>query len=137
MTDKEFDEAIENVINTLADILGVDCDTEYAHNEDDENIEVSCDGNCDECELAEEDEEYLEPIAGVAYGFEDVLFFVKRDKLRAFTCHSFKDGEFIYLDDITYDTPTLVKVSEHNMHSVYVPTAQDMFDYVWELVVEG
>jgi hypothetical protein len=101
--------------------------------------DTKCDGNCEECDYEGEEEEYdfLEPIEGVHYGFEDVLSFVKRDKYRAFTCHSFKDGEYIYLDDVTYDTPTLVKVGEHDMHSVYVPTAEDMFDYVWELVAEG
>jgi len=99
--------------------------------------DTKCDGNCEACDYEGEEYDTLEPIEGVHYGFEDVLYFVKRDKYRAFACHSFKDGEYIYLDDTTYDTPTLVKVGKHDMHSVYVPTAEDMFDYVWELVVEG
>ena len=126
MENYTLEDLFDDILNALNE--------EYSEADED----TKCDGNCESCDYdGEEEDDTLEPIEGVFYGFEDVLFFVKRDKYRAFTCHSFKDGEYIYLDDTTYNTPTLVKVGEHDMYSVYVPTAEDMFDYVWELVVEG
>ena len=102
-------------------------------------LEMGEDGDVSEdiCPCCEElDHEELEPHVGVRYEFEDVLYFMKRDKYRAFRCSTFSPFEYIYLDDTTYDSPTLVKVSECDMRSVYIPTAEDMFDFGWFLVEE-
>ncbi|MEG1354055.1 MAG: hypothetical protein RR255_00505 [Bacilli bacterium] len=53
-----------------------------------------------------------------------------------FTCKSFEDGEFILLRHIDYDgrIPCMVKVHKKNDFSIYIPSFEEMFDYMWKEV---
>ena len=87
--------------------------------------ETECDTDCEECPFVEDG----------SYEFEDMLYILKTEENVRFMCPmTFGDGEFIYLDKDTYNTPTIVKVGEYDQYSVYTPTTQEMFDYVWVLV---
>ena len=125
MTREEYYKTIDSILDEAIAKLSETLDAEEK-----EIAEVTedfeCDGNCEECEHYHEYE---------GLEFEDMLTLIKDDPDLTFTCpQTFEDGEYIFLDTATYDTPTLVKVGLGDQYSVYTPTTEEMFDFIWLLV---
>lgn len=129
MTREEYYKAINSILDDAIAKLSETLDAEseaIKELEEPEMEEIECDGNCEKCE-------HYHATEGLE--FENMLTLIKDDPDLTFTCpQTFEDGEYIFLDTVTYDTPTLVKVGLCDQHSVYTPTTEEMFDFVWELV---
>jgi len=84
------------------------------------------------CHDCIEDEE---PDICLGYTFADVLNFLQHDvgNEYKFSCSSFEsEHDYIYLDADSYDAPVLLKyTSETDSIVPYIPSYEDMLDYLW------